>query len=69
MAAEKNRLHQILTDGGLRPDVVVSDVQGTAARKMVKALTAGTSIHDVLTLAASISRSAARSCSTLWGTN
>lgn len=50
-AAEKNRLHQILTDGRLRPDVVVSNVHSTAARKMVDALTAGASIQDVLTLA------------------
>jgi len=51
MEAEKNRLHQILTDRGLRSDVVVSDVHGTAARKMVKALTAGTSLQDRFTSA------------------
>jgi transposase len=51
LAAEKNRLHKVLTDGGIRLGVVVSDVHGTAARKMVKALIAGASVQDVLDLA------------------
>lgn len=51
LAAEKNRLHKVLTDGGIRLGVVVSDVHGTAARKMVKALIAGAGIQDILALA------------------
>jgi len=51
LAAEKNRLHKVLTDGGIRLGVVVSDVHGAAARKMVKALIAGKSAPDVLELA------------------
>jgi transposase len=51
LAAEKNRLHKTLTDGGIRLGVVVSDVHGTAARKMVKALIAGKSAPEVLNLA------------------
>lgn len=51
LAAEKNRLHKVLTDGGIRLGVVVSDVHGTAARKMVKALIAGKSAPEVLELA------------------
>lgn len=50
-AAEKNRLHKVLTDGGIRLGVVVSDVHGAAARKMVKALIAGKSAPEVLELA------------------
>ena len=51
LAAEKNRLHKVLTDGGIRLGVVVSDVHGAAARKMVKALIAGKSAPEVLELA------------------
>jgi hypothetical protein len=51
LAAEKKRLHKVLTDGGIRLGVVVSDVHGTAARKMVKALIAGKSVPEVLELA------------------
>lgn len=51
LASEKNRLHKMLTDGGIRLGVVVSDVHGTAARKMVKALIAGAPVHEILGLA------------------
>lgn len=51
LAAEKNRLHKVLTDGGIRLGVVVSDVHGTTARKMVKALIAGAPTHSILDLA------------------
>jgi transposase len=51
LAAEKNRLHKVLTDGGIRLGVVVSDVHGASARQMVKALIAGKSAPEVLELA------------------
>jgi transposase len=51
LAAEKNRLHKVLTDGGIRLGVVVSDVHGASARQMVKALIAGKSAPEVLKLA------------------
>jgi transposase len=51
LAAEKNRLHKVLTDSGIRLGVVVSDVHGVAARKMVKALIAGASVQEILALA------------------
>lgn len=51
LAAQKNRVHKILTDGGIRLGVVVSDVHGVAARQMVKALIAGNSPSEVLELA------------------
>ena len=38
LAAEKNRLHKVLTDGGIRLGVVVSDIHGQSARAMIKAL-------------------------------
>ena len=41
LASEKNRLHKVLTDGGVRLGVVVSDLHGKSARAMVKAIIAG----------------------------
>lgn len=51
LASEKNRLHKVLTDGGVRLGVVVSDVHGQSARAMIKALIAGRPAHEVLDLA------------------
>lgn len=51
LASEKNRLHKVLTDGGVRLGVVVSDVHGQSARAMIKALIAGRPIHEVRDLA------------------
>ena len=48
LASEKNRLHKVLTDGGIRLGVVVSDVHGQSARAMVKALIANKTPHQVL---------------------
>ena len=51
LASEKNRLDTLLTDAGIRLGVVVSDLHRQSARTMVKALIAGKSVHDVLSLA------------------
>lgn len=51
LASEKNRLHKVLTDGGIRLGVVVSDLYGQSARAMVKAIIAGRPTHEVLDLA------------------
>ncbi len=51
LASEKNRLHKILTDGGIRLGVVVSDVHGKSARAMVKALIADKMPREVLKFA------------------
>lgn len=51
LASEKNRLHKVLTDGGIRLGVVVSDLHGQSARAMVKAIIAGRPPHEVLELA------------------
>ncbi len=48
LAAEKHRLHQVLTDAGLRLNVLVSDRHGQAGRAMVKALIAHQPIAEVL---------------------
>ena len=41
MGSEKNRLHKVLIDAGIRISVVVSDIHGQSARAMVKALIGG----------------------------
>src|SRR6266700_252560 len=51
LASEKNRLHKILSDAGVRLGVVVSDVHGTSARAMIKAMLEGKSTQEVLALA------------------
>ena len=51
LAGEKNRVHKVLSDGGIRLSVVVSDLHGVAARAMVKALIEGRSPAEVLILA------------------
>lgn len=51
LASEKNRLHKVLTDSGVRLGVVVSDLHGQSARAMVKAIIAGQPPQEVLKLA------------------
>jgi transposase len=51
LASEKNRLHKVLTDGGIRLGVVVSDVHGQSARAMIKALIANKTPSEVLSFA------------------
>ena len=48
LASEKNRRHKVLTDGGIRLGVVVSDLHGQSARAMVKAIILGQAPHEVL---------------------
>lgn len=51
LTAEKNRLHKILADGGVRLSTVVSDLHGQSARAMVQALIEGQSPKQVFKLA------------------
>ena len=51
LSSEKNRLHKLLADAGIRLNVLVSDIHGQAGRAMVKALIAGQPMHEVLDLA------------------
>jgi len=51
LASEKNRLHKILSDAGIRLGVLVSDIHGQSARVMIKAIIAGKPMADVLDLA------------------
>jgi transposase len=47
-SAEKNRLHKVLVDAGMRINVLVAAIHGARARAMVKALIAGKPMHEVL---------------------
>lgn len=51
LASEKNRLHKLLADAGIRLNVLVSDIHGQAGRAMVKALIEGKSMPEILDLA------------------
>jgi transposase len=51
LSSEKNRLHKLLADAGIRLNVLVSDIHGQAGRAMVKALIAGEPISAILDLA------------------
>ncbi len=48
LADEKNRMHKVLTDGGIRLDVVVSDIHGMSARQMLKGILNGEDPEQVL---------------------
>jgi transposase len=48
LASEKNRLHKVLVDAGVRLGVLVSDVHGDAARAMIKVLIRGGAMEEVL---------------------
>ena len=50
-AAEKNRLHKLLDDAGIKLGGVVSDIDGVSARAMVKGLIAGQPIEQLVNLA------------------
>ena len=41
LAREKNRMHKVLTDGGVRLNLVVSDIHGQSARLMIECLLEG----------------------------
>lgn len=51
LAGEKNRLHKVLTDGGIRLSAVVSDIHGASARAMIKGLLDGERPEQVLAYA------------------
>nr|VFK23677.1 MAG: hypothetical protein BECKLFY1418C_GA0070996_11513 [Candidatus Kentron sp. LFY] len=41
LSGEKNCAHKVLTDGGIRLAVVVSDIHGKSAREMIGGLSRG----------------------------
>ena len=47
-SAEKNRLHKVLVDAGIRLSVLVTDINGAGARAMIKALIEQLPMHEVL---------------------
>ena len=53
LSGEKNRAHKVLTDGGIRLAVVVSDIHGKSAREMIEGLSRGETPEQVLQYASS----------------
>lgn len=51
LSAEKNRLHKVLDDCGIRLGAVVSDIDGVSAREMVRALLEGSTPKETAKLA------------------
>lgn len=47
-ASEKNRLHKVLDDAGIRLGGVVSDIHGVSAQAMIRGLIAGESLAQLL---------------------
>ncbi len=48
LSSEKNRVHKLLSDAGIRLSVVLSDIHGKSAREMIKGLLAGETPQQVL---------------------
>jgi len=48
LAGEKNRLHKLLDDAGVKLGAVVSDIDGVAARALVKGLIVGRSAAELV---------------------
>ena len=48
LSAEKNRLHKILDDAGIRLGCIVSNVDGVSARKMIEALIEGKQTSELI---------------------
>ena len=51
LSGEKNRMHKVLTDSGIRLGVVVSDIHGKSGRQMIKGLLRGETPKQVLRFA------------------
>jgi transposase len=50
-SGERNRLHKLLTDAGIRLSVVISDLSGKSAKAMIKGLLAGETPEQLLAYA------------------
>lgn len=50
-SAEKNRLHKLLVESGIRLSVVISDLNGRSGTKMIRGLIKGESIEQLLNYA------------------
>jgi transposase len=50
-SGERNRLHKLLTDAGIRLSVVISDLSGKSAKAMIKGLLAGETPEQLVTYA------------------
>ena len=57
LAGEKNRLHKILDDAGIKLGAVVADIGGVSPQAMIEGLIAGTPIEQLPDLAKGVMRS------------
>jgi transposase len=55
-ASEKNRLHKILDDAGIKLGAVVADIDGVSARAMIQGLIAGQPIEQLAAMAKGVMR-------------
>jgi len=55
-AGEKNRLHKLLDDAGIKLGAVVADIDGVSARAMIEGLIAGKPIEQLADLAKGVMR-------------
>jgi len=51
LASEKNRLHKVLDDSGIRLGTVVSDINGVSAKRMIAGLIEGKPLKELVELA------------------
>ncbi len=66
LSAEKNRLHKVLDDAGIRLGGVVSDINGASSRAMIAGLIEGRPPVELVALPKDGSRTRPRSCSRPW---
>ena len=55
-ASEKNRLHKLLDDAGIKLGAVVADIDGVSARAMIEGLIAGKPIEQLAEMAKGVMR-------------
>jgi transposase len=55
-ASEKNRLHKLLDDAGIKLGAVVADIDGVSARAMIEGLLAGKPVEQLADLAKGVMR-------------
>lgn len=56
LASEKNRLHKLLDDAGIKLGAVVADIHGVSAQAMIEGLIAGTPVEPLPDLAKGVLR-------------
>lgn len=66
LASEKNRLHKVLDDAGVRLGNVVSDINGVGAEEIIDGLIKGEPIEQLLTYTRGVLKSKKELCERNW---